>query len=104
MGLDEYLTSLERFVDDAYGRRMRSQFQSIDGRSELAMLAAPTREEYDQFCRLTEAMTPDEKQNAAQLTDEQVADIAKTAGVDPALAAIFINGFAIEKLKVKKQK
>lgn len=99
MTLEDYLKSLERFVGDAYGRQIRSQFQSADGKSELAMLAAPTRHEYDQLCRLTAIMTADEKRNAERLTDEQVARIAEDVGVDPALAAIFINGYV---LAVKK--
>ena len=102
MTLDEYLKSLERFADDAYGRRMRTQFQAADGKSELAMLAAPTRQEYDQCSRLVETMTADEKANAERLTDEQVAKIADEAKVDKAIAAIFINGYAIKKLNVKR--
>ncbi len=100
MTLDDYLKSLERFVDNPYGRQIRLQFQTADGKSELAMLAAPTREEYDQFCRLTAKMTAEEKQDARLLTDEQTARIAEQAGVDQALAAIFLNGYA---LAVKKQ-
>ena len=41
-------------------------------------------------------MTVDEKDNAAKLTDEQVAKIAEDAAVDSAKFAIFINGFALE--------
>lgn len=102
MTLDEYLSSLERFVDDAYGRRMRLQFQTTDGKSELAMLASPTRDEYEQLRRLVGIMTAAEKAHAERLTDEQVAKIAEEAGVDKAIAAIFINGYALQKLKVKK--
>jgi hypothetical protein len=101
MTFEEYLKSLERFVDDAYGRRMRSQFQTTDGKSELAMLASPTRNEYEQCCRLVGIMTADEKAGAECLSDEQVAKIAEEAKVDPAIAAIFINGFAIAKSKIK---
>ena len=99
MTLDEYLKSLERFADDAYGRRVRSQFQTADGKSELAMLAAPTREEYEQCRRLVAIMTDDEKTSADRLSDEQVAQIADKAGVDKAIAAIFVNGYAIKKVK-----
>ena len=102
MTLDEYLTSLERFVDDPYGRRIRVQFQALDGKSELAMLTAPTRDEYEQCCRLVAIMTADEKRFADRLSDEQVAQMADQAGVDKAVAAIFINGYAIHKLKVKR--
>ena len=82
MTLDEYLKSLERFADDAYGRRVRSQFQTADGKSELAMLAAPTRDEYEQCRRLVAIMTAAEKTSAERLSDEQVAQIADKAGVD----------------------
>ena len=101
MTIDEYLKSLERFVDDAYGRRMRSQFQTADGKSELAMLAAPTRDELEQCRRLAAMMTAEEKDNAERLCDEQVARLADEAKVDKAIAAIFVNGYAIKKLKVK---
>jgi len=101
MTLDDYLKSLERFADDAYGRRMRAQFATTDGKSELAMLASPTRDEYEQLCRFVGIMTADEKSHAERLTDEQVARIAEEAKVDPAIAAIFINGFAIAKSKIK---
>ena len=101
MTIEEYLKSLERFADDAYGRQIRRQFQSADGKSELAMLAAPTRDEYEQCRRLVAMMTADEKQNAERLTDEQVAHLADEAKVDKAVAAIFINGYAIKKLKGK---
>ncbi len=102
MTIEDYLKSLERFADDAYGRRIRSQFATCDGKSELAMLAAPTREEYEQCCRLAAMMTAYEKANAERLSDEQVSRIADEAGVDPALAAIFVNGYALQKLKVKR--
>lgn len=101
MTLDEYLQSLQRFVDDPYARRMRSQFCTADGKSELAMLAAPTRDEFEQCRRLVAIMTPAEKQNAERLRDEQVARLAEEATVDTAIAAIFLNGYAIQKLKVK---
>ena len=102
MTLDEYLMSLERFVDDPYGRRMRSQFQTADGKSELAMLAAPTRDEFEQCRRLVAIMTANEKADAAHLTDEQVAELSDEANVDKAIAAIFVNGYAIKKLKGKQ--
>jgi len=101
MTLEEYLQSLQRFVGDAYGRRMRAQFATTDGKSELAMLASPTRDEYEQLCCLVGIMTADEKAKAECLSDEQVARIAEEAKVDPAIAAIFINGFAIAKSKIK---
>ena len=99
MKIEEYLQSLEAFVGNADGRRIRQQFQTIDGKSELAMLSSPSRDEYAQLARAVAIMTPAEKENAASLNDEQVERIAEDAKVDKALLAIFINGFAI---KVKK--
>ena len=100
MTIEDYLQSLEAFVDDAYGRQIRKQFQSIDGKSELAMLSSPTRDEYEQLARAVAIMTAAEKGRAASLSDEQVERIAEDAKVDKALLAIFINGYA---LKVKNR-
>ena len=47
------------------------------------------------FAGLAAIMTAEEKRNAERLTDEQVARIAEEAGVDTALAAIFVNGYAL---------
>ena len=96
MKIEEYLQSLEAFIDDAYGRQIRSQFQTIDGKSELAMLTSPSRDEYQQLSRAVAIMTAAEKEQAASLTDEQVERIAEDAKVDKALLAIFINGFALK--------
>ena len=100
MKIEDYLKSLEAFVDDAYGRQIRQQFQSIDGKSELAMLSSPTRDEYEQLSRAVAIMTAAEKEKAASLSDQQVERIAEDANVDKAILAIFINGFAL-KLKSK---
>ena len=89
-------------MDDAYGRQIRQQFQGIDGKSELAMLQSPSRDEYDQLCRAVAIMTTAEKKNANTLTDEQVERIAEDAAVDKAILAIFINGYAITISKSKK--
>lgn len=102
MTLDEYLRSLELFVDDAYGRQIRSQFQSFDGKSELAMLQSPRKDEYEQLCRAVAIMTPAEKQNAATLSDEQIERIAEDAKADKAIVTIFLNGYAIAISKIKK--
>jgi hypothetical protein len=74
---------------------VRSQFKDIKGSSELAMLAAPSAEELEQLKRALAIMTPDEKQNADNLTDEQIQKIAIDAGIDPGIFAIFINGYAL---------
>jgi len=59
------------------------------------MLAAPTSEELGQLKKAVAIMTPDEKQNAEKLTDQQVRKIAADACIDPANLAIFINGYAL---------
>jgi len=40
-------------------------------------------------------MTAEEKAEAATLSGEKVKEIADEAGVDPAVFAIFINGYAL---------
>ncbi len=84
-------------MDDAYGRQIRRQFRGIDGASELAMLQSPSRDEYEQLCRAVAIMTPTEKETAAMLSDEQIERLAEDAGVDKAVLAIFMNGYAIKK-------
>ena len=74
---------------------MREQFKDNVEISELGMLASPTPEELEQLRRAVAIMTADEKAKAANLTDEQVYKIADDAKVDPALFAIFINGYAL---------
>lgn len=75
------------------------QMTGIDGKSELAMLASPSRDEYDQMARAVAIMTPAERQNAERLTDEQVERIAADAKADKAVVAIFLNGYAIRHIK-----
>jgi len=74
---------------------VRSEFKDIKGSSELAMLAAPSAEELEQLRKAVAIMTPNEKENAADLTDEQIQRIAADADIDPANLAIFINGYAL---------
>jgi signal recognition particle GTPase len=74
---------------------VRTQFEDIEGGSELAMLAAPTTEELEQLKKAVAIMTPREKQNADSLTDEQIQRIAADARIDPANFAIFINGYSL---------
>ena len=96
----EYLQKVARFSDNEYGKLVRSQFKDIRGASELAMLAAPTAEELGQLRKAVAIMTPDERQNADSLTDEQIQKIAADAQVDPANFAIFINGYALHRKRV----
>jgi len=74
---------------------VRTQFKDIKGSSELAMLAAPSAEELEQLKKAVAIMTPAEKQNAGELTDEQVQKIAIDAEIDSGIFAIFINGYAL---------
>lgn len=97
--IEEYLARVGQKVGDPYGKYFRGRFKDSRGTSELAMLASPTKEEYEQLARAVAIMTPQEKAAAEKLTDEQVAKIADDARVDRAVFGIFINGFAIEKAK-----
>lgn len=83
-------------VDDEFGQRIRQQFQDNRGSSELAMLETPNSDELEQLKRAVAIMTAEEKNNAVDLTDEQVQKIAADANVDPGIFAIFINGYALE--------
>ncbi|MBN1124964.1 MAG: hypothetical protein JXA82_08150 [Sedimentisphaerales bacterium] len=74
---------------------MRTQFADHKGWSDLSMLKAPSKAEIDQLSRAVAIMTPSEKNQAVELTDEQVRRIADDARVDPALFAIFINGYVL---------
>lgn len=59
------------------------------------MLVAPSIEELEQLKKAVAIMTPDEKTNAADLSDEQVQKIAGDARIDAANLAILINGYAL---------
>jgi signal recognition particle GTPase len=96
LSIDEYLRRIERFVDDPYGRQFRSRFADGCGSSELAMLQSPSRDEWRQMAQAVAMMTPAEKAAADRLTDQEVRRIADDAGVDPAVVAIFMNGYALE--------
>jgi len=74
---------------------VRDRFRDIRGGSELAMLAAPTKKELEQLKKAVAIMTPTEKTNVRNLTDEQIQKIASDAQIDPANFAIFINGYVL---------
>ncbi|MCH7556092.1 MAG: hypothetical protein IIB56_01400 [Planctomycetes bacterium] len=95
ISVEQYLEKVGRFSDNEYGKLIRNQFKDIKGSSELAMLAAPSTEELEQLKKAVAIMTPNEKQNAGNLTDEQTQRIAADAQIDPANFAIFINGYAL---------
>jgi hypothetical protein len=59
------------------------------------MLASPSKNEISQLRKAVAIMTENESKNADDLTDEQVKKIAQDAKIDPALLAIFINGYAL---------
>jgi signal recognition particle GTPase len=60
------------------------------------MLVSPSAGELEQLKKAVAIMTPAEKQNAENLTDEQIHKIASDAGIDSANFAIFINGYALQ--------
>ncbi len=93
--LQDYLMKILQKTDDSFGRQYRGFFADSRGNSELAMLASPTKEEAEQLKKAVAIMTEDEKNNAQRLTDQQVRKIAQDAGIDPAVLAIFINGYAL---------
>ena len=100
ISIEQYLKKVARFSGSDYGKMIRDQFRDIEGASELAMLAAPSAEELDQLEKAVAIMTPDEKNSADTLTDEQVQRIAADARIDPAVLAIFINGYALHYKRV----
>jgi len=100
ISIEQYLKKVARFSGSDYGKMIRDQFRDIEGASELAMLAAPSAEELDQLEKAVAIMTPDEKSSADTLTDEQVQRIAADARIDPAVLAIFINGYALHYKRV----
>jgi len=95
LSIEQYLEKVARFSDSEYGKMIRGQFKDNKGSSELAMLTAPSKEELQQLQKAVAIMTLAEKQNAANLTDEQIQRIAADAQIDPANLAIFINGYAL---------
>ncbi len=95
ISLEQYLEKLAVFAASDYGMMIRNQFADIKGSSELAMLAAPTKKELEQLQKAVAIMTPQEKQSADSLTDEQTQRIAADADIDPANLAIFVNGYAL---------
>ena len=95
MTVEQYLEKLTIFSDTEYGSMIRCQFKDIQGASELAMLAAPNNEELEQLKKAVAIMTPAERKNAAELTDEQVQKIAADADIDTGILAIFFNGYAL---------
>jgi len=92
VSLEEYLAQVGRGRGDAFGKRYRQQFRDTRGTAELGMLAAPSEEEYEDFCRLVNGMTEPEKQHIELLNEGKIQEIAKRCGADVGNATIFING------------
>jgi hypothetical protein len=95
ISIDQYLEEVARFCDNQYGNRVRGQFKDMRGTSELAMLVTPTYDELTELRRAVAIMTPNERQIADRLSDDQIERIAADAHVDPANLAIFMNGYAL---------
>ena len=99
--IEEYLEYVGRFRGSGFGRQFRGQFKDARGTAELAMLAAPSEKEYEEFDRAVTAMTAEEKSQPEKLSDEQIKDIAARAKADCGNVSIFINGFVLARKKVK---
>jgi signal recognition particle GTPase len=95
ISIEQYLEQVARFSGSDYGKMIREQFEDIQGASELAMLVSPSAEELEQLKKAVAIMTPEERQNADTLTDEQTERLAVDAQIDPANLAIFLNGYAL---------
>ncbi len=101
MNIERYLDKVAACADDSYGRQFRRAFADHRGTADLAMLASPSAEEVRQLKAAMAIMTQDEKINAAKLSDAQILKIAQDAKIDPAILAVFINGYCIELKKLK---
>lgn len=95
--IEEYLEYIGRHRGSRFGRRFRAQFRDTRGTAELAMLAAPTEEEYAQFCRVVATMTDQEKQHVEALSDEEIRAIAARSGADCGNTNIFLNGYVLQR-------
>ena len=95
--IESYLGYVGRFRRSGYGRQFRQQFRDKKGTAELAMLASPSEQEYEEFCRAVAVMTEKERKHPEELTDEQIKDIARSAGADCGNISIFINGYVLSR-------
>ncbi len=93
--IESYLEEIGRFRQSSFGLRFRQQFRDIRGTAELAMLKAPSQEEYEQLCKVAAVMAPSEKSEPELLDDNDISNIAARAQVDRGMAAILINGFVL---------
>ena len=102
--IEEYLAFVGQQRNSSFGQRFRRQFQDSRGTAELAMLAAPSEEEFDDFSRAVAAMTAPEKEHTDLLGDEQLRDIAQRVQAEVANVSIFINGYVLAQKKAQTQK
>jgi hypothetical protein len=93
--IDQYLEKVAKFAGQQFGQMVRDQFKDIQGTSELGLLACPSEQELSELKKAVAIMTRGEKQNACNLSDEQIQRIALDAGVDAGNLAIFINGYVL---------
>jgi len=94
--IENYLEDVGRCRNNKFGQRFRSQFRDTAGSAELAMLASPSEQEYREFCETVKVMSENEKKNADNLSDDQIAEISSLAKADQGNVNIFFNGFALE--------
>ncbi len=102
MTVEQYLAYVGVHAGNLYGQQFRRQFRDTRGTSELGALVCPSGEEFEQLKRAVAIMTRAEKENAHQLSDEQVHSIAADAKAEPGLVAIFLNGYALARKKPGK--
>ena len=92
-----FLDQIGRFRQSKFGKQFRNQFRDMRGTSELAMLKAPSEDEFQQLCRIVEVMADSEKAKPELLDDNDIEDIASRAQCDRGIVAILINGFVLER-------
>ena len=67
------------------------------------MLAAPSEEEFEDFRRLVNGMTEQEKDYIELLNEEKIQEIAKRCRTNVGNATIFINGYIIACKRAQKR-
>ena len=97
--IEAYLEYVGQQRNSKFGERFRSQFRDRRGTAELAMLAAPSETEYEDFCRAVAVMTATEKDDVAGLNDEEIRAIAQRGQADVGNVSIFVNGYVLAQKK-----
>ncbi len=101
--MESYLEQVGQCRNSAFGKRYRNQFRDHRGTAELAMLAAPSQQEYEAFCRAVAIMTDKEKEQPESLSAQQIEDIARTAGIAAGNLHLFLNGYLLARKNGSKQ-